>query len=295
MLPVATQNAEQEISHLFGKLRIKLAEYVPVTTEERKKQIAQFVTGLLHVIHTGVCHGDIKPANILWDKKKELFDLADFGGSILIQEQVKKMHALFTFASEEDKTRMSTLAAAFASGNKLEEAIKRWPERVAKLEEWGIVKRKEIKTGKLIKRTEYGPHEVVNPKALEELRAYLKTQFLPAKSDGYASDIYTQAMCNYFWRAEPENFKNACHAFDMRAAGLTIYIIFTAAHPPRGKDDCPAYYEGLDNQLRALKISKTAISIIHRMAEHKAQPLDAPFQLPVSLDELEQLKAEMAG
>ncbi len=267
--------------------RLKLdneSRYVP-TLEKKKSNVAQFVQGLLNILTSEVCHGDIKPQNILYDEQR--FDISDFGGSIIIKEVAKKMDRKFRFESEAEKNKMKNLVAAYLSPTTTEKR----KETVCKTAAAHV---ETLVSGKLLKAGKKGALPTVrNEKKLLDLRQYMQTEFLPAKSDGYACEQYIQAMCDYFWRCDEKNFTKACQSFDIRAAGLTIYNIFTTERAPLGKDGTVEYYNKLESSLKALAISDRAVSIIRRMAEPMQVKPDYPnvdFDLPVSFDELKELK-----
>lgn len=283
---VTQADALADIDSIFAKLSLEITKRPMLTVPEKKARVARFVLGLINIITNDVCHGDIKPANILWDDER--FDIADFGGSLILSKTVQKMNPKYAFENEADKQKMQTFLNIFCAPNpdaaKIKAACERSAAKIEQLVSWKIFGRDRKQNIK-----------IKDKKKLAELREYMKTQFLPAKSDGYASNHYTTTICDYFWRCDADNFKRACNAFDIRAAGITIYSIFTAAHTPKNEHD-KAYYDQLEVSLQATKISEKAIKLIRSMAEPMKDVDTSPgklFPLPVTVEELHELRAEL--
>ncbi|MCE5294005.1 MAG: serine/threonine-protein kinase [Chlamydiales bacterium] len=276
-------------TNLLSRLRIASQNNPRLTLAQKYVNLAQFMNGLIAIIEAGLCHGDIKPQNWLLikptDKKKAQSDITDFGGSKIIYPKTEHMKTDFRFESEADKVAMKNLVVALLAKKpnpKQLEAACKVQAKVNQLLELNILQKREDNT--LV---------VVNKPRLEELREYLNTEFLPAHTDAYRSQKYIQAMCDFFWRCDPENYRKACNAFDMRAAGITMYQYLAGTNlTPKDEND-EEYYASMPQNL-AQKVSAVAINILCRMAK----PLDpkpghpnAPFDTPVSIDELKTLKA----
>ncbi len=219
---VSKDSATAELNDLFGVLTVKTTtEYTDFSLEKKKKNIAALIDNLLHLIANDVCHGDIKPRNILQSNSKDILVIMDFAGAINIAEKVELMNRDSRFTSKNHTS-----------------------------------------------------------------------DFLPATSREYACTRYIKAICDSFWLCEPDNFRRACNALDIRSSGVTIGEILTAIQPPVNERD-GEYYESLRNGL-AQKVSEKALSIIMRMAEPMSEERMSAreFPLPVSIQELEELRAE---
>lgn len=285
---------EAFIDAFAAKVKIDQEKFVPLTLREKMNFVATYVAGLVHIIRTGICHGDLKPSNILWQRAKAAleqeakFVISDFGGSKIIDKSIKKMSKKFILDGEADKGRLKAVVVELYKEKPNPKIFQINAEKVDQLVRWNIVTKNE----------QDGTVTVCNKEELDALRGYLGSDFLPAKTESYECKEYTKAACDYFWRGEEPNFKNALHALDIRAAGLTIYRIFTNNDTPTTETDKKAYYDHLEVSLRAKQISAKAVSIIRKMAE-PMPPVDIrqvrEFPLPVTLAELELLRAEMAG
>lgn len=292
---LATLNLEREAKRAaaiegmrsFGKKLADKIDTAPLLSlSDKKRNLSIFIQGLINLIKSGICHGDIKPGNILCNDKE--FVIADFGGSFKISDLTDRIHKVYLFSGELEKQNMQKVVNAFRAAplnpQKIADMRKRYPEQVEKLKSWKIIKnlKKDIP-------------DIRNAKKLAELQEYMRIQPVPAKSDGYACNQYTDAFCNYFWRGDKKNFELACNAFDIRATGITIYSVLSLKSVPRNEND-DKYYEAFAVNLQAAKISEKAISLIRRMAQPMKNVDTSPgkvFPLPVSLEELVELKAEM--
>ncbi|MBS0635732.1 MAG: serine/threonine protein kinase [Verrucomicrobia bacterium] len=279
----------QATTGLLSRLRLESQKNPPLRQEQKNANLAKFVNGLIAIINSGLCHGDIKPQNWLLirpsEKKEGKSDITDFGGSKIIYPVAEHMKPEFRLESESDKFAMKNIVVTFLHPNPTPKQL----ETAAKVEK----KVNQLLGLNILKRSEKGDLVVVDRPKLEELRAYLATEFLPAKTDAYASNIYIQAMCDYFWRCDVDNYKKACNAFDMRAAGITMYqyIAGTDQTPANEHDD--SYYNSMPDTLVG-KVSRVASDIICRMAKPLAPKEGHPnvdFETPVSMDELHTLKA----
>ncbi len=250
-----------------------------LTLKEKISRIATYLGALILILNAKVCHGDLKPENILWDD--DHFVISDFNGSILIEDVCGQMKKKFTLEGDDYREQLSQVVNAFCSKNskQLDAACKDNPVQFQKLIRWEIVNK---------------DRQILDETRLKELRSYLRTNFFPAHSKRYASEKYLKKMGDYFWRCDAVNYEKAAQAFDIRSAGLTIYVILTGARPPLNEDD-PAYYETLERSLRGLGIDPLAASIIRRMAEPVVKKFSKNFDMPVSIDELEELERIFAN
>lgn len=244
-----------------------------LTIKEKMSRISTYLGALILVLKSKVCHGDQKPENILWDD--DHFVLSDFNGSILLDDVCKLMRKEFVIEGQDYKDKLSAVVSAFCkSSNQLQAVCKSNPAQVRKLVKWGIIN-SELK--------------ILDEAKLKELSAYLRTKYFPDHSKGYASEQYLKKMGDYFWQCDETNYVKAAQAFDIRAAGLTIYIILAQARSPLKEDDV-AYYNHLEQSLRDIAIPERAISIIRRMSEPLVRKFGKDFSLPVTLDELVELE-----
>ncbi len=263
----------------------ELPHLLPVKKENAKT----FLDAIIHMILKDFCHGDIKVDNVLHDEKR--FHIADLGGSKIISELIARMNSAYRFNSEQEKIAMQKVVVRFSEGTVDEAFLERNGTSVARLAAWGMISLDAPKT-KLFQKKPIpicGWH--VDQKKLQPLREYLNIEPFPSHTKGYGYSRYIDAVINSFWRCEPENYKNACHALDIRAAGLTVYIYFTADHTPKNEQDA-AFYDNLEAKLRAKQISEKAISIIRRMAEPMKE-IPEPFTLPVKVEEIQELIQEL--
>ncbi len=274
------EQTKKRISSAYDKLATSITKYT-LSVEEKKKRIATYIGAVSVIIKALVCHGDLKPENILWDD--DSFVINDFSGSISIEEMVELINPEFIFENEEEKKAVRDIVLQLSKANPIN--VQTNIGSIEKLVMWDI-----LKTSCLDQESCY-QNAIYDEKKFNLLKDYLATQFLPDGTEGYGSKLYRIAMCNYFWRAEKENFKNACQALDMRAAALTIYAILTATHPPKDEND-KDFYISLERKLLTLGLSAKACSIIRRMAEPCLAPLGMNFTPPVTLDELEDLQNE---
>lgn len=190
-------DAIASINDIFTQLGAKIDKTVLIASSQKKRNIATFVQGLINVIKGGICHGDIKPGNLLYDDRE--FVIADFGGSIKISELAARIHKVYLFSGELEKQNMQKVVNAFRAAplnpQKIADVRKRYPDQVVQLKSWKIIKnlKKDIP-------------DIRNAKKLAELQEYMRIKPVPAKSDGYACNQYTDAFCNYFWRGDKKNF-----------------------------------------------------------------------------------------
>jgi len=271
--------AKARIKALFDDLAVAITK-TTLSFADKKQRIATFIGALRVILEANVCHGDLKPENILWDEL--LFVICDFNGAISIDDVSALMHTEFIFESKEHKDVVRKLVYHLTDpvpkplhGDNM--------AAIRLLIRWNILSPDARKSP---------PREAIfNHQKLQALKEYLATRFLPDSTRGYASDQYLNAMSNYFWRAEADNFALACKAFDIRSAALTIYACLTGTYPPKMDDDT-AFYNGLQQSLQDIGVSKWAASVIRRMAEPKVPKLGDAFVLPVSIEELVQLQNE---
>lgn len=277
-----------KIREISAQVTQKIDRAPLISLEHKKRNLAIFIQGLINVMKHKICHGDIKPSNILYDDKE--FVIADFGGSLKISDLTARMHKVYKFSGELEMQGMKKVVHALnvdePDPKKVADVRRRYPAQVEQLKKWKLIKnlKKDIPTIRFGKKKE-----------LTELQEYMKIQPVPAKSDGYACNQYIDAFCNYFWRGDAVNFERACNAFDIRAAGLTIYCILSLKSVPRNENDAK-YYEDFAVNLQAAKISEKAVTLIRKMAEPMKDVDTSPgkeFPLPVSVDELYELKAEL--
>lgn len=244
-----------------------------LTLKEKMSRISTYIGALIVVLKARVCHGDQKPANILWDD--DHFVLSDFNGSILLDDVCNLMNKEFQLESQVYRDKLHVVVSAFYSKSKqLELVCKSNPVQVKKLEKWGI-----LGSGR----------EVIDEIKLSTLKAYLGTKYFPDHTKGYASEHYLKKMGDYFWQCDKANYIKAAQAFDIRAAGLTIYSILSQARCPRNEDD-DSYYDTLVKSLGNLALPERAITLIRRMAKPSLPTFGREFSLPISLDELAELE-----
>ncbi|MBS0634911.1 MAG: hypothetical protein JSR37_05575 [Verrucomicrobia bacterium] len=249
-----------------------------LTLDEKKSRIATYVGALSLILTSKVCHGDLKPENILWDD--DHFVISDFNGSILIEDVCELMNPEFKIESDDYRGKLSTVVSAFIKKSaQLEKVCQNNLVQFKKLVRLGIVNEER---------------QVLDEDKLKTLNSYLRTKFFPDHSKGYASELYLKKMGDYFWQGDKANFENAAQAFDIRAAGLTIYVILTGARPPLKEDDV-TYYDTLERSLLDLGICPRATSLIRRMAEPVVKKFGKNFTMPVTMDELEELERIFAG
>lgn len=135
--------------------------------------------------------------------------------------------------------------------------------------------------------------EKTKAKKTPELSAYCQIKYIPDVTKGYAHIRYTQAITDYFWRCEAQNYEYACNALDMRAGALSIYRLLTNKRPPiENKTDNKQYYDDLEQNLTG-KVHASAIKLLRRMSEPPEKEIDCtkPFKPPVSREELNVLIA----
>ncbi len=269
----------QEAKSTIASLLEELADLIPRTKlsiTDKRKHALTYLRGLMAILKAGVGHLDLKPANILWDKSS--FVISDFNASIIIDEVWKLTDSRFIFDSEEEKSCVRRIVQHLLDPDPKPLKSPHLPS-IQKLVDFEILTTSALE--------EYSKETLYDRDKLRALKEYTATQFLPPPTRGYATNLYYNAMCNYFWKGEKENFSNACYAFDMRAAALTIYGIFTGAHPPEKEND-REYYDTLEQSLATLGLSRTAAHLIRRMAEPTLPP-----KLPVTFDELQTLINEL--
>ena len=288
----ATSSGLSAATNLLSRLRLESEKNPPLTLAQKHVNLAQFVSGLIAIIEAGLCHGDIKPQNWLLIKpsatKKAQSDITDFGGSKTMVPTAELMKSDFRFESESDKMAMKNIVVAFLNPNpnpKHLAAACKVQTKVNQLLELQILKK------------DAGDKLIIADRArLESLRKYVNIEFLPAQSDAYTSKRYITAMCDFFWRCDIENYNKACNAFDMRAAGITMYQYLAGTNLTPLHDDDEEYYANMPRGLEQ-KVSSVAINILCRMAKPlapKPNHPNEPFDTPVSIDELKALRAEFA-
>lgn len=258
--------AKRRIAALYEELAEVLVKS-KLSFSEKKSRIGTYLGALQVIIEASVCHGDLKPENILWDETD--FVISDFNGSIVIDDVCELMKEKFRFKSEEEKNAVKRIVYPLAD-QQVNPAVFRNKDAVQKLIDWEILAKDGV--------------TVLSRELLLELREYLAVTFLPDCSRGYASDFYYGMMCDAFWQCNKEKFRRACQAFDIRAAGLTIYAILTGTYPPENERQ-KEYYNTLEQSLKKLGISVKAAALIRKMAE----PRDIGF---VKIDELKELQDE---
>ena len=279
----------QAVAAFSQRVKEYVAANPPDSMAKKRENARIFLSAIIHIILKGFAHGDLKPDNILRDDRN--FVIADLGGSKIIQELVDRMNRAYVFANLADKQAVNKVLFRFSNGTVDESFLEANGEVVARLARWGILSLERPKTALFKKKPEPTCGWYVNKEKLIELQKYLEIEPFPSNTRGYAYSGYLSAILDAFWRCDPESYKNACHALDIRAAGLTLYVYFTADTLPRDETD-KAYYNNVEAKLRAKAISEKAISIIRRMVE----PMPAkepPFTLPVEVKEIEELIQEL--
>lgn len=265
--------------NLGRQITLKTTErFIPNDLKERMHKAGNLVSGLCAFIEAHVFHGDVKLDNAFHDLLKAV--VGDFGNSkIIITNMTKLMDSTFRLESEEEHDKIKILLQALQS--KREVQIR------------ACLKTSELQMKKLVDWQIYDTNYALRNKDKEkELHEYLKTPFLPTKSTGYACQLYTKAICDYFWRCDAKNLERACNAFDMRGMGITIYAWLTNADIPTQKTDTPEYYQMLQERLIKIGLPERAAILIRRLAE----PMPAHditsaklFPLPLELEELKEL------
>ncbi len=76
-----------------GTLADRMRGQVPFTNEELYHLGRETAQGLEAAHHAGLIHGDLKPANILWDRKVDRYKLADFGLARHVDQQQRRVLA----------------------------------------------------------------------------------------------------------------------------------------------------------------------------------------------------------
>lgn len=257
-----------ELTEVLARSKLSLSE--------KKSRIATYLGALQVILEASVCHGDLKPENILWDEN--CFVISDFNGAIVIDDVCELMNEKFRFENEEEKNGIKRIVYSLCDKNaKGLAGISR--EHIQKLISWKVLTPAAF--------TACSKEAIDDKNALVELREYLATKFLPDCSKGYASMHYYQKMSDAFWQCDKEKFKRACQAFDLRAAGLTVYAILTGTYPPESETD-KAYYDTLEDSLKNIGVSQKVVSIIRKMAE----PSDLDC---VSIEELKAVENEFCG
>ena len=276
---------------------------VDVTPKQRMCFASQLVGELRNVQASKIFHGDIKPHNALWEQERAV--LADFDESKVIPEISALMQREFRMESEAYKDNMKVVVDAFQSGDdaRIAAATTRHAAQFEQLKAWKIVGtvvsqvsavKRVLHLGRQAKAESTPAIAIIDSERFAQLRSYLDTKFLPTKSTGYACREYTQAVSDYFWRCEPEHLERACFAFDQRAFGIMIYLFFTAAKLPLGKDDALLYYCKLEYDLKQYGMPVEAAKLIHKMAEPIRNFNTAsrePFPVPCTDDELARLQS----
>ena len=243
--------------------------YIPQSLADNKAHVSTIFTALVYLFEKKVCHGDIKPPNVLWDAEKGYYKIADLGSSKLITDIFKQMNRKFRFKSEAEKASLAPVIRAFAAHNEaqVQKFSESSPQKIERLVELKVLNKKAV------------PDE----KKLALITDYIKSTFLPGTTKIYACQRYLDVMCDAFWQCDEKLFEAACNALDMRATALTAYRIITSN--PLPSEDGPGY-DKLESALRAQNIGKEAANIIRRMAEPKS---DEKFSLPVSIKEIKKL------
>ncbi len=243
-------------------------DYIPQSLADNKIHVSTLFTGLLHIIDKQLCHGDIKPQNILWDADRRIYKIADFGSCKIIPEVCQLMNKKFRFASEREKAELAAVIRAYSNNNQtqIENFQSKFPEKIERLRKMKVFK---------------GDN-------LSKIAKYISTNsFLPGTTKGYACKRYLDVMCDAFWQSDKKLFETACNALDMRAFALTAYRILTSNPVPlEEEENDTAYYDRLESALRAQDIGKEAANILRRMAEPR---VDEKFTLPVSIKEVKKL------
>lgn len=268
------------LSSLMKKATLKIPDrYVPLDLKSKMQRAADLVTGLCACIERHVFHGDIKPDNSFWDNKEAV--VADFGTSKIISNMIQLMKPVFRLESEEEHDKIKLLLQALQSKREVQikACLKSSEPQMKKLAEWNIYD------------ATYSLLDASKEKMLDQ---YLKTSFLPTKSTGFACPLYSKAICDYFWRCDAVNLERACNAFDMRAMGVTLYVLFTAADIPTSTTDTLEYYQTLQEKLTKLGLPDKAVVFIRRLAE-PMKPFNTTsgdqFPLPLEVKELKELAA----
>ncbi|MCE5293386.1 MAG: hypothetical protein LLF94_02070 [Chlamydiales bacterium] len=260
------QETVKRINEAFKEAAGLIIEHT-LPLEKKMSHLSTYVGALLFILKYKICHGDLKPENILWGDDK--FVMSDFNGFIDLNEACALMRPEYRFENEEEKNSMKVIVQAFCSKSSvLEKVCNANPALVKKLENWGVLG---------------------NQAKLEELKSYLWTRCIPDSSPGYGSKLYLKLMNDYFWRGDKENYVKAAQALDIRAAGLTLYVILAGASKPKVEDDVE-YYNTMQTSLEALGIPREAAVIIRRMSEPKGEDFLRRFKLPVLFHELERLE-----
>lgn len=152
---------DEVLQQLSGELK---THFVPFDFKERWQMVLQVVAGAEYMIDAGVLHGDIKPANIRWEKGR--FVHGDFGQSSFMKDLEKRAQVACKFGLEpatdlivggdppndtkpySPKAQFSSLKSAFdsiplATSTGAEHHITRFDDYMDRLSQAGIASLKE--------------------------------------------------------------------------------------------------------------------------------------------------------
>jgi serine/threonine protein kinase len=289
---------EKQLKGILAATDVLIAKiegaYIPRSLKTKATQAAQLLPSLGQLETTATLHGDIKPANFFWSDSEAV--LGDFDATAKISDYFDQMDRIadkWGISSEKEATELYQAVEAIKQKNEMKIG-KITQETFNKLEKFGFPTEKIVVDGKEIVR-----FKSLTEEKKRELEAFQKDMNLrfPAKTDGYASEKYRTAMTEAFWRRDKEGFKRACHAFDMRAMGVSIFENLTSGKiPVRKEEDDPLYYGKMREQLQAVKPEKMDPKEMDAMCDlivKMSRPaLDAEGKavMPLNLGELNELQ-----
>ena len=270
-------------------LAVKMSErYVPRDMNTKLTQAAQLYSGFLHLLKSGIFHGDIKPGNFFWDDNQAV--VADFDGAVTKQKFIARMNKDFTISSADEAFFLRAAVPFLQANNEAKLQTLSQPV-LKKLHEMGFVELDEVVEGgqKKVKFKELVPDQ---GERLDALQKHLRVVLFPAGTKGYALESYSRKMEDFFWQNDEKNFSRACDAFEMHAFGVALFEHFCAGQIPLSPEQIkdPEFYNGMAKALEATGLDKRICELIMKMV----RPIDLkgdPIPLPINEIEMNSLQA----